>query len=68
MNDFYVIRLLEKVNIPINKQTYEKGTRVIVWELEEYYAIANCDMELIPKTSAKKVYKIIFEKMEGGGE
>jgi hypothetical protein len=68
MDSFYVIELIEKVNIPVNKKPYEKGTRFIVWELEENYAIANSEMELIPKTSAKKVYKIIFEKMEGGGE
>jgi hypothetical protein len=64
MESFYVIEVQEDFNAIRNDKKYVKGHRHIVWKDFNCYRIANNDMDFIPHSIAKEIYKIEFTKVD----
>lgn len=60
MNDFYVIEVQEDFSSVQNERKYIKGGRFIVRKDSDGYRIANGDMDFIPCSIAKQIYKVEF--------
>ncbi len=61
---FVVIELLEDVNSQINSFAYRKGEIKIVYIALDNYIIANSEMEIILKESAKVIANVEFKDVD----
>lgn len=62
-DNFYIIELTDDHNARWNEFNYFKGDRRYCFEMDGFYCLPERNMDTIPVSKAKKLYRITFDSV-----